>query len=389
MLKTANPKKSSTAKYSTSINDLSNPEAKSVKLLNRTAGSTVIYKKASFESSQIISSNDTPSYIIDYGESEKNISDKIIDCEELNMDDEYIKNKTICITNIFRNLSFVSKNQRVMANSEKFLETCSFVMDTEDVSAEYENILTCLSNIGMFIDFHTMSMKVVKKILDELFVWITFEESSTPHFSRSFDCISFLCLDTVSKICMSGSNVDFLLNYLWEDLMKLCTALENKLFVSKEMYIQEMCIHILYHISEAATRGRKQLPSSKFLISFLVSFIEMAEEGAKKVAIKQGVSTLCKQPSRMGTSLGSLKRAAHMLKNLALQVVNRNIFMTFEQRLVNLLTSSILDKETVNILSETVFTASLEYEAQRTIKSWGWEPKNEASREIEHWNFEW
>jgi AT-rich interactive domain-containing protein 1 len=259
-----------------------------------------------------------------------------------------------------------------MSSHTSFLSQCGKVLTSKDIVniSELEDVMVCLANIGLYTDLSTQPSKLVWDILTNLInlavsdtTQYTFTSPLTPHK---------MSLEIICKLCLHQANIDLLLATPRDRLDNLCQVLAKKLYKSDELAIREMSISIMFYITNSSTALSLTLSLHTPTIPLLISFIEKVEEAAQHVARHQGVAALRNNPSIMGTSLATLRRAASLLAILAIQPSSSKIFMMEEHRLVNLAMSQIVDQDVARSICEAMFLASKEYEAGRRLVKWGW-----------------
>eukprot|EP00092_Neocalanus_flemingeri_P037550 GFUD01040885.1.p1 GENE.GFUD01040885.1~~GFUD01040885.1.p1 ORF type:complete len:344 (+),score=119.71 GFUD01040885.1:540-1571(+) len=303
-----------------------------------------------------------------------------MECEALNLVGEVAEqgtSKLAVVTTVLRNLSSVPGNEEVMGRNSGFLSKCGEVLDNkEDIEClELENVLVCLANIGLYTDLSLQPSGIVLDMFNSLLYWAV---SLSTTAMDTFSCNSSLTphrmsLEILCKLCLHQSNIDLLLaTPPRARLYQLCEVLARKLYKSEDQAMREMSISLLHYISSASTTFSLYISLHTPTTPLLISFIEQAEEAAQNVARKQGVNALRDNPSIMGTSLATLRRAANILATLAQEPSTSSLFMREEQRLVNLSMSQILDQEVAKGICEVMYLASKEAGRGKRVTVWGW-----------------
>src|SRR5699024_4195791 len=93
-------------------------------------------------------------------------------------------------------------------------------------------------------------------------------------------------------------------------------------------------------------------------IPLLLAFVEQAEQSALHVANSQGYQALRENPELMGTTLDMIRRAAATLRYLARVQENRMLFVQYEQRLLALVMSQIMDHSVAAIIADILYESS-------------------------------
>ena len=217
--------------------------------------------------------------------------------------------------------------------------------------------MTCLANIALHTDLSTQPSSVVWDILTSVLDWTV---SECPNMTLQKMSLEILC-----KLCLHQYNTDLILATPVDTLNKLCQTLASSFYKPYEQEMREMSISIIYYMVSASTIWSLTISQTTHTIPLLISFIEKAEETAQSVVSYQGVASLRDNPSLLGTSLGTLRRAAAILSILAQETSSSNIFMMEERRLVDLAMSQVLDREVANSICEAMYVTSKEYESGR------------------------
>jgi len=311
----------------------------------------------------------------------------------------------ICVSTIFRNLSFVPGNEGLVGNNASFLAICGKLMlhahwhplrnnkvrnydkpeEEEDHSDSCtslieqkewwwehlqvirENVLVSLSNCAGFMDLSVHPEHIVHPLLAGLLEWAV---SPSAVAQDPFPAVGMhstispqrLALETLCKLCVMEANVDLILaTPPFSRLEKLCGFLARKLYRSEDQVLREFAINLLYYFSGADSGIARTIAQQDTCVSLLIGFIEQAENNAMVVAQQHGVNALRDNPETMGTSLDMLRRAANTLANLSKHPANKQVFMKQEQRLLNLVMSQILDQGVAGIISQVIFLISRDH----------------------------
>lgn len=308
----------------------------------------------------------------------------------------------ICVSTIFRNLSFVPGNEGLLGNNPGFLAICGKLLlhghwhpvrnskqrnyDKPEEEEDYsdsctslleqkewwwehlqlirENVLVALSNCSGYMDLSPHPEHIVLPLLAGLLEWAV---SPSAVAQDPFPAVGMhsnispqrLALETLCKLCVMEGNVDLILSTPpFSRLEQLCSFLSRKLYRSEDQVMREFAINLLYYFSGADSGMARTVAQQDTCVSLLVGFIEQVENNAMVVAQQHGVNALRDNPESMGTSLDMLRRAANTLCNLARHPDNAQIFRKQEQRLLNLVMSQILDQGVAGIISQVIFLIS-------------------------------
>ncbi|XP_037923091.1 trithorax group protein osa isoform X4 [Hermetia illucens] len=309
--------------------------------------------------------------------------------------------RCICISNIFRNLTFVPGNESVLAKSATFLailgkllllhhehlartqktrnydreedtdfsDSCSSLQGENEWWWDYliqirENMLVAIANIAGHLELSKYDEVITRPVLDGLLHWAV---CPSAHGQDPFPSCGVnsslspqrLALEALCKLCVTDANVDLVIaTPPFSRLEKLCGVLTRHLCRNEEQVLREFSVNLLHYLAAADTAMSRTVALQSPCISYLVAFIEQAEQTALGVANQHGINHLRENPDSMGTSLDMLRRAAGTLLHLARHPDNRPLFMQQEQRLLGLVMSHILDQHVALIISKVLFQVS-------------------------------
>jgi len=313
-----------------------------------------------------------------------------------------IGRRAVCLSTIFRNLSFVPGNEYELSNNGPFLAICGRLLllkhwhpprnakkknydrgeDEETIESctsltgddewwwEYlhvirENVMVALSNISGNLHLYQYSEDIARPIFHGLLEWAV---STSAYAQDPFPNVGpnspispqGLAIETLCKLCLHEANVDLMLTTPpYRRIEKLTLLLARKLNRYENQVLREFSINLLYYLSAADTGVARTIATSDLTIGLLLGFIEQAEQNAMVIAQKHGVNALRDNPDSMGTSLDMMRRAASTLSNLSRHPDNIGLFMRHEQRLLDLVMSQILDQGVASILSHVLFNIGL------------------------------
>ncbi|XP_053964849.1 trithorax group protein osa isoform X3 [Anastrepha ludens] len=309
--------------------------------------------------------------------------------------------RCICLSNIFRNLTFVPGNETLLAKSRRFLailgrllllnhehlqrtpktrnydreedtdfsDSCSSLQGEREWWWDYlvhirENMLVALANIAGHLELSRYDELIARPLIDGLLHWAVCPSahgqdpfpSCGPNSSLS---PQRLALEALCKLCVTDANVDLVIaTPPHSRLEKLCAVLTRHLCRNEDQVLREFSVNLLHYLAAADSAMARTVALQSPCISYLVAFIEQAEQTALGVANQHGINYLRENPDSMGTSLDMLRRAAGTLLHLAKHPDNRSLFMHQEQRLLGLVMSNILDQQVALIISRVLFQVS-------------------------------
>lgn len=309
--------------------------------------------------------------------------------------------RCVGISNILRNLTFVPGNELEFAKSQPFLsilgkllllnhdhlirakktrnydreedadftDSCSSLQGESEWWWDYliqirENMLVAAANIAGHMELSGFDEAITRPVLDGLLHWAVCPAAHgqdpfptcSPHSSLS---PQRLALEALCKLCVTDANVDLVIaTPPFSRLEKLCSVLTRHLCKNEDQVLREFSVNLLHYLAAADSTMARTVAMQSPCVSYLVAFIEQAEQTALGVANQHGINFLRENPDSMGTSLDMLRRAAGTLLHLARHPDNRPLFMQQEQRLLGLVMSHILDQQVALIISRVLFQCS-------------------------------
>lgn len=309
--------------------------------------------------------------------------------------------RCLCISNILRGLSFVPGNDTELSKSAQFLGLLGKLLllhhrhsvrrpphrnydkeDETDVMSSCsslnsekewwwdtlhhlrENTLVTLSNIAGQLDLSLYPEEVSLPILDGLLHWAVcpsaYAQDPLPTLSpQSVLSPHRLSLEALCKLSVQENNVDLLLaTPPFSRIERLFTQLARSLGRHEEQVVREFAVILLHYLSQADSSVARAIALQNPCVSLLIAFVEQAEQSALNVANTHGIAVLRDNPEMMGTSLDMLRRTAHTLLCLARVPENRAIFMQHQHRLLQLVTSQILDQHVASIVADVLYECS-------------------------------
>lgn len=319
----------------------------------------------------------------------------------INENQDTLARRCICISNILRNLTFVPGNEAVLANSETFLailgkilllhhnhpvrtqtirnydreddtdfaDSCSSLQGEHEWWWDYliqlrENMMVSITNIAGHLQLSKYDEVITRPCLDGLLHWAVCPSAHGQDPFPSLGAHSMLspqrlALEALCKICVTDANVDLVIaTPPFARLEKLCSVLTRHLCRNEDQVLREFSVNLLHYLAAADSAMARTVALQSPSISYLVAFIEQAEQTALGVANQHGIGFLRDNPDSMGTSLDMLRRAAGTLLHLARHPDNRPLFLQQEQRLLGLVMSHILDQQVALIISRVLFQVS-------------------------------
>ena len=316
---------------------------------------------------------------------------------------EELAKRCVCISNIFRSLSFVPGNDREISNHKGLMHVLGrllllhhkhlprkqvvtskeFDVDEKvmcrdlpegDENDEWwwncltelrENTLVIFANIAGQLNLSKFSEDICRPIVDGLLHWVVCSSSSAQDPLPTMSPLSVLsperlCLETLSKLCIHECNVDLILaTPPYSRIVSFFSKMVIYLADKKQQVLREFAIVIMAYLVQGDSSASRALALQHPCISLLIDFIETAEAQALTIVSTHGVNMLKDNPEMMGTSLDMLRRAATILLNIAMVPENRLLFLHHQERLLSLVMSQILDQQVAQIIADILYQCSL------------------------------
>ncbi|XP_067141123.1 trithorax group protein osa-like isoform X4 [Centruroides vittatus] len=312
--------------------------------------------------------------------------------------------RCLCLSTLFRNLSFVPGNDAEMSKHAGFLllmgrllllhhhhslkkvsqqhydqeeelenpsasDSCSSLSSKREwwwdmLHMLRENTLVTLANITGQLDLAPYPEEISLPLLDGLLHWAvcpsTYAQdplpSQPPHSVLSPQRLS---LEALCKLSILDGNVDLLLaTPPWSRIERLFSLLSRFLNYNEDQVLREFSVVLLSNLAQADGTVTRSIVTQGSCISQLILFVEQAEQNALQVANTQGINALRKNPELMGTTLDMVRRAAGTLRCLARIPENKPLFLQHHQRLLALVMSQILDQGVASIVADVLYECS-------------------------------
>ncbi|TPP61062.1 putative osa, partial [Fasciola gigantica] len=257
-----------------------------------------------------------------------------------------------------------------------------------------ENALVLLVNLAGYLDLIRYEESIVRPILEGLLHWIVCPTAVAIDPFPGHRTLSprRLALEALNRLCVHESNVDLLLSTPGSresDLHLLFGRLAHWLALPEDQVTRELALSTMHYLtgggvsfstlsepttskSRGTVASSMQISPTSFVgttllssakpcpVSGLLSFIEMAEATTRRVIDQCGVQALQERPELMGTSLEMVRRAGALLDRLAADPTGRTRFTpTLELRLLDLVTSRVLDATVAHLLCGALHRLSL------------------------------
>lgn len=308
--------------------------------------------------------------------------------------------RCLVVSNIMRSLSFLSVNEREIVAHMGVLRILGQLLllghehptkgewsDKEKLNSKCwrkrwwiesirENVLVTLGNIAGVLQMGKLPENVVRPILEGVMHILVCPASDNTDPLPGHVLVSpqRLALEIMVRLTVHFENVDLLMATLpprrpgypdgdtnsYPRVPSLEAVLESlcELLVRPDQIIREMALSVISYLVRAGdgtaavvlTRCR---PSP---IMSLVDFVEAIESNAARIVSSGGgVPALRRNPDIMGTSLDMLRRAARILNDLSRVEENLPLFVDYQERLLTLSMSLVLDQYVAHMLMGVLY----------------------------------
>lgn len=301
--------------------------------------------------------------------------------------------RCLCISNIVRNLSFIPGNDLDMSRhpalvlllgkllllhhqhpernrsppnfqrdeqQERGLSSCKEEWWWECLSVLRENAMVTLANISGQLDLSNYPDTICLPILSGLLHWMVCPSaeaqdpfpSAAPHSQLTPQRLVLECL---CKLSILGDNVDLLLaTPPFSRQEKLFTILVRYVGQRKAQVYREMAVAVLAHLAQGDPTAARAIAMQKSCVGNLVGFLE---DGVSMAQYQQNPHSLLHMghPPMDPPSINMMCRAAKGLLAMAKVEENKTEFVLFENRLLDLSISSVLNPGVVAVICQVLF----------------------------------
>uniref|UniRef100_A0A3Q3AUJ3 AT-rich interactive domain 1B n=1 Tax=Kryptolebias marmoratus TaxID=37003 RepID=A0A3Q3AUJ3_KRYMA len=301
--------------------------------------------------------------------------------------------RCICISNIMRNLSFVPGNDAVLSRhpglvlilgrlvllhhrhpprkrtpptyqreEEQGLACSRDEWWWDCLAALRENTLVTLANMAGQLDLSQYPESVCLPILDGLLHWMVCPsaEAQDPFSSAgSFSSLTpqRLVLECLCKLSIQDCNVDLLLaTPPFSRQRKLFSTLLRLVGERRSQVCREMAVAVLSNLARGDPAAARAIALQKGSVGTLIGFLEDSLAMAQYQQNPHGLlhATLPPEPP----SINMMCRAAKALLAMASVEENREEFVLFEGRLLDISLSAALNPSVASIMCEVLFKLS-------------------------------
>ncbi|CAI4225260.1 unnamed protein product [Auanema sp. JU1783] len=164
------------------------------------------------------------------------------------------------------------------------------------------------------------------------------------------------CLEIICKMSVLERNVDMLtVTGPFPRLEKFAHVLTKLINLSEEAHNREFAIVILNALCNASEAICFVTAHQTQVISHLIGFIEHADQTMHQVMQNHGIAALRENPELMGTSVGMLRRAATILRNLIKVPEAYKYYLKHQQKLLQFTMSQLMDSRVAGMFADILY----------------------------------
>lgn len=290
--------------------------------------------------------------------------------------DDEASRRCVCISNIFRSLSFILGNDIIMSKHVRLLHTlCQMLMLKYSNSSKWwwnclqvvrQNTLVVFANLSGQLDITLLPDDLSRPIIEVLIYWCVCKcaeaidifppSANTPGLS-----MEKLALESLAKISILKNNQTMLSSIISPELAQQLTGclvelVGNRIHVSS----REFAVILISNFFRSEEAFCEECYSNACLSS-LIRFIEdhvsivAVRLSTRKIPSEQRID----QERLGGTSNYILCCAAEAIAALARSIENKEHFLPYIDRILNLTMSKNLSSKVINILAQALHDASM------------------------------
>uniref|UniRef100_A0A3B3CB06 AT-rich interaction domain 1B n=1 Tax=Oryzias melastigma TaxID=30732 RepID=A0A3B3CB06_ORYME len=304
-----------------------------------------------------------------------------------------LSKRCLCISNVLRSLSFIPGNDSDMSrhpalvlllgkllllhhlhpernrsapsyqkegHQEQGLASSKEEWWWDCLSLLRENAMVTLANIAGQLDLSTYPDTICLPVLDGLLHWMVCPSSeaqdpfpsAAPHSQLTPQRLVLECL---CKLSIQDGNVDLLLaTPPFSRQEKLFAVLVRYVSQRKAQVYREMAVAVLSHLAQGDPTAARAIAMQKGSVGNLVAFLE---DGVSMAQYQQNPHSLLHMghPPMDPPSVNMMCRAAKGLLAMAKVEENKTEFVLYENRLLDISISSVLNTGVVAIICQVLF----------------------------------
>ncbi|XP_023807777.1 AT-rich interactive domain-containing protein 1B isoform X2 [Oryzias latipes] len=304
-----------------------------------------------------------------------------------------LSKRCLCISNVVRSLSFIPGNDSDMSrhpalvlllgkllllhhlHPERNRSAPSYQKEEQQerglsnskeewwwdcLSLLRENAMVTLANMAGQLDLSTYPDTICLPVLDGLLHWMVCPSSeaqdpfpsAAPHSQLTPQRLVLECL---CKLSIQDGNVDLLLaTPPFSRQEKLFAVLVRYVSQRKAQVFREMAVAVLSHLAQGDPTAARAIAMQKGSVGNLVAFLE---DGVSMAQYQQNPHSLLHMghPPMDPPSVNMMCRAAKGLLAMAKVEENKTEFVLYENRLLDISISSVLNTGVVAIICQVLF----------------------------------
>ena len=246
-----------------------------------------------------------------------------------------------------------------------------------------ENTLVTLANIASVLIFDTYDSYLINQLIDGLLHWSTcYSDEATDPLQSSYMSAQRLSIEILTKLSVHDMNIDFIIaapsfyylislfhiltDWLNVDNMNNKTLNSTKNLTQFQAYVQrEFAIVLLSALIQCDSNVAHIIAHIPYTISLLIHFLEDYEIKTNELITRYGLDyTLHLINSQeieqvLFTTNDMLKRAATCLLSIIHHTDNIKLMKKYEDRILNLSVSNVIDRNIGKILTNILHYCSL------------------------------
>ncbi|CAF3212938.1 unnamed protein product [Rotaria sp. Silwood2] len=301
---------------------------------------------------------------------------------------DQICSRCICVSSIIRNLSFISGNDieliknKTLIHNENQNTSSSFSL-SECLINIRENTLVTLANIAGVLNFDTYDSYLINQLINGLLHWSTcYSGEAIDPLQSSYISAQHLSIEILTKLSVHDMNMDFILatpsfysiislfhiltDWLNVDNMNSNISNSYTNVTRSQAYIQrEFAIVLLNALVRCDSNAAHIIANIPYTISLLINFLEDYERKTTELITRYGSDYVLRLINTqeteqiLFTTNDMLARAATCLLSMINYTDNIKIMKKYEDRILNLSISNVMDRNIGRILTDILHYCSL------------------------------
>ena len=246
-----------------------------------------------------------------------------------------------------------------------------------------ENTLVTLVNISTVVIFDTFDSNLINQLIDGLLHWSTcYSGDAIDPLQSSFLSAQRLSIEILTKLSVHDMNMDFILATPpfhriislfciltnWLNVEDMNSTLSNSYtnLTQSQAYIQrEFAIVLLSALIRCDSNTANTISHIPYTILFLMNFLEDNEMKTNELIVRYGSDYILRlintqqAEEMLFTTNDMLKRTANCLLSIVKYTDNIKLMKKYEDRILNLSISNVIDPNIGRILTDILHYCSL------------------------------